>query len=274
MNISPAIQKAFGRSLLQAQKHSPTILTAVGVVGVVTAGVLAARATLKLEKTLDEAQDRLDEAELDERSKTKAVVQNTFELVKLYGPSVTLGAASLVCIISAQGILHKRNIALVAGYKTLETAFTNYRERVVEAYGEDVDRDFRYGVRKEEIVDEKTGKKKQVVKVDQAAGEYVFSFGPENPNWSGITDQNEFFLTLQQNIWNDRLRAKGHVFLNEILDALALERTPAGAVTGWVYDEKNPVGDNFIDFGINNLEDFAGYILLDFNVDGTIFDKI
>lgn len=288
MNISPNITKALGRSLVQVQKHSPIILTAVGIAGVVTAGVLAARATLKLEETLDNAKLRLDLAENNDGNKTKAVVQNTLSLVKLYGPSITLGAASLVCIVSAQGILHKRNAALVVAYKGLETAYQNYRDRVVEAYGEDVDRDFHLGLRNEEVTDDKG--KKHTVKVPadgvKPTGEYTFLFGPDNPNWVGTHEHNEFFLLQHQAVLNDLLVARGHVFLNEALDRLGMERTPAGAVTGWVYKPNDPnhTGDNFIDFRMQFLADTTGadmltwpvkYTwLLDMNVDGTIYDKI
>lgn len=283
MNISPKITLALGRSLFQVQKHSPIILTAVGVVGVVTAGVLAAKATLKLEDTLDNAKRRLEDTEQGDGSpKTKAVILNTFDLVKLYGPSVTLGAASLVCIISAQGILHKRNAALVMAYKGLEESFRNYRSLVVEEFGEEKDEEFNRGIKTEIVVDEngKKHKVKSLVTDGAKYGAYTFVFGPDNPNWNGFHDRNEWFLTTQENVMNDLLRARGHVFLNEVLERLGMEHTQAGAVTGWIL---NGTGDNEIDFRMYKLDDKRakelgvaenGHILLDFNVDGIIYDKL
>ena len=61
---------------------------------------------------------------------------------------------------------------------------------------------------------------------------------------------------------------------------LGIPRTKAGQVVGWIFDKDNPIGDNYVDFGLLNTqnEDFVnGYkrsVLLDFNVDGMILDRI
>lgn len=289
MNISPRITRLLGSSLAQVQKHSPIILTTVGVAGVITAGVMAARATLKLEDTVDLANQRLEHAQVTEASKTKAVVANVTDLVKLYGPSVTLGAVSLVCIVSAQGILHKRNAALVVAYKGLEQTYRNYRARVVEEYGEDVDRKFHLNLR-EETIEDKDGKKVTVLTPSNegAYGEYTFIYGPDNPNWVGTHEFNDFFLQKQEDILNDLLRLRGHVTLNDALDKLGFARTKAGMVTGWVYKpdangKHQGPGDGYITFRRESLDTphaadlewgERGSWLLDFNVDGTIWDKI
>lgn len=285
MNISPAIQKAFGRTLLQVQKHSPAILTTVGVVGVVAAGILAAKNTLKLEATVDEGQARLqnakslvEEGEASEKAITVAYTKNVIEVAKLYVAPTTLMVTGLVCILSAQNILNKRNAALAAAYKGLESAFGAYRERVREELGEEREEQIRYGLREEEVTDEK-GKKTKVLKpVDgqHVGSEYRFVYDVSNENWSGFHDDNLFRVTMVQNMANDILKAKGHIFLSEVLDTLGFERTPASIITGWVYDKDNPnhPGDNQVDFGIRDFQDEHGFILLDFNVDGTIFDKI
>ena len=82
------------------------------------------------------------------------------------------------------------------------------------------------------------------------------------------------------------LRSRGHLFLNEVYDMLGYPRIKEGNIIGWIYDEKNPVGDNFVDFNIyplNGIVDQAKInfingdersILLDFNVDGPILDLI
>lgn len=276
MNISPTLQRTLSRSALQLQKYSPQILTAVGIAGLVTAGVLAAKNTLKLEATLDTARERLEDVKSEEEHTQKdvnrAVAKNVVDLGKLYWVPVTLATGSVVAILVGHNILHKRNLALVAAYKGLEQAFSEYRKRVIEEYGEEKDEKFRYGVRDVVTVDEETGKKTKSQEVTVPASDYVFSFGPENDNWNGKHEHNLFFVTRFQNIFNDKLQAHGHVFLNEVLDALGIERTKAGAVTGWVW--KAGSGDDFIDFGIKDWQDSNGYILLDFNVDGVILDLI
>lgn len=277
MNISPALQRSLSRSVLQLQKYSPQILTAVGIAGLVASGVIAAKNTLKLETTLDDARIRLDAVKDHEESTqadvNKAVVKNVVELGKLYWFPVTLASASVVSILVGHKILHERNLALIAAYKGLEQAFAEYRKRVVEEYGEETDQKFRYGVRDVTVVDEETGKKTKTQTLDDPnEGDYVFSFGPENDNWNGNHEHNLFFVTRFQHIFNDKLQAHGHVFLNEVTDALGIPRTRQGAVTGWVF--KSGSGDDYIDFGIKDLQDSHGYILFDFNVDGVILDLI
>lgn len=288
MNISPALTKAAGRALLQIQKHSPAILTTVGVAAVVTSGVLAAKNTLKLEERVDEGQDRIRwtkeqiaEDAVPEAALSLAYSKNVIEVAKLYVVPVTLMAGGLICILSAQNILRKRNVALAAAYKGLETAFSAYRERVREEVGEEKERDIYYGLKDEEVKDEVTGKVKTVkrpVDGEHVASPYRFVYDSSNENWTGWHDQNLFRVTQAQNMYNDLLKARGHVFLNEVLDTLGFKRTPAGSVTGWIYKPNDPehTGDNFIEFNIRDLQDDAryGYIVLDFNVDGTIFDQI
>lgn len=283
--LAPATA-AFAKAKFQTVKFSPEILTGVGVAGVVTSGVLAARATLKLEDTLDKGQDRLKEARyLAEKG---AVPPNTvnvaklaiaLDIVKLYGPSVSLGLASLVCIVSAHGILKKRNAALAVAYTSLESAYKNYRERVQEELGEEKERDLYFGLKDEVVKNEETGKDETITSIGDPneLSPYVRLFDETNPNWTKQADQNLFFLRAQQNYFNDKLRAHGHVFLNEVFDALGMDRTPAGAIVGWRISDD---GDNFVDFNIYNPEnrDFVqGHersVWLDFNVDGVIYNKI
>ena len=284
MNISPAVSQGLSRALLQVQKHSPLILTSLGVAGLLGAGVLAAKATLDLDKTVDKGAARLEHAKINAEDgaltaskKTVVLVQNAADIVKLYWVPITLATGSTIFILGAHQILNRRNAALVVAYQGLQTAFNNYRERVVEQYGAEVDSDFRLGLRTETVTGE-DGKKTEVKTLDRlSTSEYLFDFGPSNENWVGNSDHNFFFLRAQQNILNDRLKAKGHLFLSEVLDNLGIERTPASIVTGWVYDPSGTnggTGDNYVEFNIQDLWDTHGYILLDFNVDGTIFDKI
>ena len=286
MNISPKITQLLGRSVLQVQKHSPVIMTATGVVALLGAGVLAAKATLKLDETLSEAENRLDrakalvEAGTDEPAiVTRTVVHNALQIGKLYWQPATLAIGGTVLVLVGHHILHQRHAAVVAAYAGLESAFKNYRQRVIEKYGEEVDKEIRYGIHNDKVV-QPDGKKKAVTTIDRdTTSEYIFDFGPSNQNWVGNYEHNLFFLTGHTNIFNDLLRSRGHLFLSEVLDGLGIERTPASIVTGWIYDPKkekdpNHKGDNFVDLGIVDLWETHGYILLDINVDGTIYDKI
>lgn len=285
-DILAPVTRGFATAKFQTVKFSPEILTTVGVTGVITSGVLAARATLRLEDVLDSGRRRLADAidladggHVPPSTVNTARLASALDIVKLYGPSVSLGLASLVCIISAQGILKKRNAALAAAYTTLEGAYKSYRDRVKEEIGEDKERDIYLNLKDEKVKNAETGKEETITTMGDPSdvGPYVRLFDEANPNWTKQADQNLFFLRAQQNYFNDLLRARGHIFLNEVLDGLGMDRSPAGAISGWRISD---VGDNFVDFGIYTAENrhfVEGQersIWLDFNVDGVIYNKI
>lgn len=300
------LTRTFNRTGLKLKKHSPEILLAAGVVGVVASGVMACKATLKVEEIIDDAKHKIDtihevsadptmaEKYSEEDSKKDLAIvytQTAVKLVKLYGPSVALAGVSIGCMIGSNRILNKRNVALAAAYATVDKGFKEYRGRVIERFGKELDKELKYGIKAKEIeevsVDEK-GKEvstKSTVEVmdPNSYSPYSIIFDDGNTGWDPDPELTKYFLIQQQNWANDRLKAKGHLFLNEVYDMLGAKRTKAGAQVGWVYDEKNPVGDNYVDFGIFDIynpksRDFVnGYekvIVLDFNVDGVILDLI
>ena len=288
MSIAETATKVAHKGLFVVKKYSPEILTGVGILGVVTAGVLGARATLKLEPIIDEVQDnansiRVFDSQLGEKN-TKELVKvyskGSFEIVKLYAPTATLALGSIGCIIAAHGIMRRRNVALIAAYKVLETGFSEYRKRVVEEYGIEKDRDFVAGVREEVTTDENGKKVTKVLTDPNKISGYARFFDETSSEWQRNPEYNMMFLKAQQQYANDLLKARGHLFLNEVYDSLGLERSQAGALVGWTYGKE---GDNFVDF---NIYDFANEkkrqfvngaeksILLDFNVDGPVYDKI
>ncbi|MCA1800666.1 MAG: DUF6353 family protein, partial [Actinobacteria bacterium] len=109
---------------------------------------------------------------------------------------------------------------------------------------------------------------------------YARYFDEGSTVWSRERDYNRLRIRAIQNYANDMLKARGHLFLNEVYDELGLPRSRAGAVVGWVMSKS---GDNFVDFGIYNQENERARafvngqeqsILLDFNVDGVIYDLL
>jgi hypothetical protein len=158
MNISPKITQLAARTLLQGKKHSPVLLTGAGVVALLSAGVLAAKATLKLDETLSDAEVRMDrakalvEAGTDEQALvTRAYVHNGLQIAKLYWQPTVLAVTGTILVLAGHRILHQRNAALVVAYNGLDQAFKNYRERIVEKYGKEVDEDIRYGIRTDKV---------------------------------------------------------------------------------------------------------------------------
>jgi len=295
--IPNAASLRVGRQILLTQKHSPTILFVGGIVGVVATTVMASRATLKLEDTLADhasklqiakdlrASDNPDYSEADYRQDmtilySRAVV----DVTKLYAPAVLVGAASIIALTGSHKILTSRNAALTAAYAALDKGFKEYRKRVIDTFGPDADDQLRYQVEERTAIKE-TPEGKKEVKVLRAGPDnisiYARFFDELCSSWSHTPEFNHLFLRCQQNYCNDLLRSRGHLFLNEVYDLLGIERSRAGAVVGWVISKDS--GDNYVDFGIfdgNNprARDFVngreGSILLDFNVDGVIYDKI
>ena len=292
-NLKQLATRSIGRTSLILKKYSPEILTGVGIATGVAAGVLAVRATLKVEPVIEKIQEDLAKVnDLQENSENldPKVVANLkgrvygiglLELTKLYWPAVSLGAASIGCIIGAHGIMKKRNAALVVAYNAVEKSFSEYRDRVASKLGEDEEKSIRYNVQENEVVDEETGKKKVVTTVGSGhISPYAKFFDEYSQYWDRNAEYNLIFLRAQQNYANDRLNARGHLFLNEVYESLGIPHTQAGAVVGWTISKD---GDNFVDFGIYDISNdkarefvngIEKSILLDFNVDGVIYDKI
>lgn len=310
--MSNAIVKSAGRAVskvgFKLQKHSPEILVGLGVIGTVASAVLACKATTKASEVLEEAKDKIDQihmvsenTSIDEdmyskedaqKDMTIVYAQTGVKLVKLYAPAIGLGVLSIASILTSHNILRKRNIALAAAYTAIDKGFKDYRKRVVERFGEAVDRELKYNLKSEkleEIITDEKGKEKKIKKeVEVSEGiegysSYARFFDDGCRGWEKDPEYNLNFLLAQQRYANDLLVSRGHVFLNEVYDMLGIPRTNAGQVVGWVYDDANHEGDNYIDFGIyktyrrENRDFVNGYepvILLDFNVDGPILNLI
>lgn len=294
-NVQSKIVRTINRSALVVKKHSPEILLGLGVTGVVVAAVMAAKATLKAPAIVEGVKENLkviEDGEGAPEDKQQAVgltyVYAGLDFAKLYGPSVGIGVLSIASILSSHGIMKRREVGLIAGYNLLAEGFAAYRKRVVEELGPDVDRNYRLGIYEsstnEKVVNEDGTVTKQKAKVmtvkDKTTSGFAKFFDEYSTQWQKSAETNLYFLRLQQNHANDMLRARGHVFLNEVYDMLGLPRTKEGSIYGWVM---NGDGTTVIDFGIYNIENPAGRafvngyekaILLDFNVTGIIWDQI
>lgn len=285
------------------KKNSPEILVVSGIVGVVVAAVMACKATTKVPEVLEEANDALADIHAKEKDKkqpeettrkevTVVYIRAGLKFVKLYGPSVALGALSIAGILTSNNILKKRNIELAAAYATIDKGFKAYRKRVIERFGEEVEKELRYDIKEKEIeetVTDENGEEKTVKKTINVTGydgvsEYAKFFDESSPLWEKDAEMNLINLNAAQKTANRQLRLKGHLFLNEVYDLLGIPRTRAGQVVGWLYrpDDPDCIGDNKVCFGIHNANreknrDFVnGYersILLDFNVDGDILHR-
>lgn len=306
------LQVMFNTVKFGAKKYAPELLLGTGIIGVVGSTVLACKATLKVEEVLDEYETQKDKiewgkerhedgeinypAEVAKRDSQVLKVQTSMEFVKLYGPSVTLMGVSIGCILASYRIMNKRNVALMAAYKVMEEAFTTYRQRVINEMGEEKDAHFMYGTDTvyEEITEiDENGKKKKVQKSKEELipgaklSGFARMFEAEMPDqiggwvgstaWSSIHDYNVSFLNAKEQYFNDKLVAKGVVTVNEVYEELGFAPTEAGMICGWKYKAAN--GDGYISFrprGIDGnwiMGKDGDAIVLDFNIDGVIFDQ-
>lgn len=300
--VPNVISSTVARQALKAQKHSPAIMFGAGISFAVVAAVKACQATLKVEDVLREAEKTraelhvintsqpekytVDRLKKDERQ-VKVIVAR--DLTKLYAPAFVLGAGSIALLTGAHIVLTKRNVALTAAYVGLDRVFTEYRNRVRNELGEEKDREFRYGTKLKEIVEEtEQGHEVKTVKRVGEPGkrsQYAVLFDQNNKNWQPQAEYNRTFVQLNQCWANERLRAKGHLFLNDVYKQLGMEETPAGQIVGWVLggNGKTTAGDGYVDFGLldpktQEVLDFMqgdeGSVWLDFNVDGPVWDLI
>lgn len=306
--ISNKVTRLIGSGKIKIKKYSPEALTTMAVVGVIGTAVLASRATLKLDETLEDGRynvERVKAAHVKgvtptgegysdqdyKRDMAIVWVQNAVAITKLYGPTILAGTATVACVLGSHKILRGRVVALSAAYKILDDQFNKYRDRVREAYSEEDDDAFMHGIVKKETkkVKDADGKEKEVTKttVDtEKISQYARFFDESNVNWSKTPEYNLLFLRNQQNAANDKLHAQGHLFLNEVYDLLGIPRSQAGTITGWTLNKDDSgeyYGDGYVDFGLYDLfnegaRDFVnGYersVLMDFNVDGVIWELI
>ena len=294
------------KSKLGLKKHSPEILMATGIGVGIAAAVMACKQTIKATQIVENSRKALDDIESvkamvangeaeyteeDEQNDRRTIaIQLTKDMIKTYAIPVGLGVLSVTCILASNHILRKRNIALAAAYSALSTDFANYRKRVVEKYGKETDFMLKNGLEKEliahQVIDPDTGEvketKEEVLKYDgEKLSQYARVFDEVgSTQWTPSPDHNKAFLLMEQNYFNERIKTRGYIFLNEVYERLGFRPTKAGSIVGWVYQNDNYEG---IDFGIFTahtqkaaefLEGTEPSIILDFNVQGDILSLV
>lgn len=304
--VNTAVRTA-NRGLLQVKKYAPEILTVTAVVTGIAATATAIERTLKIDDVLaeiDHDQESLKkmraykdegivtEEQYSEEELMQAKVvygaKAALLMVKHYRVPISLTIASVGSAVGSYTILKKRYMGAVAAYMAAQTTFEAYRAEVREKEGEEGENLLFKNVTKKmedeqdkltKAYEEATGKKahKNAYNVSQ----YARWFDEASRYWKKYPGANGMFVRSQEKYWNDILRIRGHVFLNEVYDSLDIPRTTAGAVVGWVY---NPTAEGpQIDFGLldGSIERYRAFIngtepnvLLDFNVDGVIYDLI
>lgn len=292
-----AVSRVVARQLLHAQKHSPAIMLGAGIATGVLATIQACKATLKVEDILNEGEHDLNTLReiteklphkypVSELPKREAAlrVRTVRKVAKIYTPAAVMGLASIGLLTGSHIVLTRRNAGLAAAYAVLDRGFREYRDRVRSELGPEKDQEFRYGSQQREIVEEdEHGHEVKTVKRHNTPGRSIYArlFDDGNQNWRPNPLVNRTFIQCQQSYANDKLRANGHIFLNEVYDMLGMQRSPEGQVVGWVIGGRKK-GDGFVEFGLESespamrafMDGDESSVLLDFNVDGNIWDLI
>lgn len=296
--IRAAASNKAALAIFKGKKYSPQILFGAGVVGFGATVVLAVRATNKVSQKVDDAQVSLSasKATEDDGATKRIKLQLAGDIAKQYALPVAVGLTTLGCFGGAHYILNKRNGVLLAAYGALHQAHSAYRKRVVEEYGEDIDRKFALGGQDYAVTEKMAdGSEKMTLKTavvsENGRSPYAQCFDEKSRFFTREPGMNTSILEIKRGQANDKLMGQGHLFLNEAYDLLGLPRTPQGAIVGWIYDPRGDrkdanliPRDHFVTFGlwendpeyIDDLIDGRSKmgIWLDFNVEGPIWDKI
>ena len=302
MNFLKNIQKGASKLKFKAVKRSPEILMIFGTVSVVGGVVLACKQTFKFEEIIDEHNEKLEKRReiIDEYGEEYSISDQKSDVVKIYAttsvkvlktyalPAILIGSG-IASMFLAKSIVSKRYMAALTAFNGLSEAFSAYRDRVRERFGEDTEKEIFTNAKPVEVIGTDEKGKEITETIMMPDGElkdisiYARFFDPSCSQWEKNAEYNLTFLKGQEQFANDILKTRGHLFLNEVYDMLGFDHSQAGSLVGWIYDENNPDIDNYVDFGIYNLNSapnrsfvngFEPVILLDFNVDGVIWDKI
>ena len=216
------ISNMFKNAKVATIKHGPVILTGLGIAGMITTTVLAVKAT---PKALDLIEQKKEEEGKDELKFTETVSATW----KCYIPATVLGAASIGCIIGASSVNTRRTAALATAYKLSETAFAEYKEKVVETIGEKKEKTVKDKVAKAKVEKNPvknneiiiTGKGKTLC-MDAISGRYFES---------NIDDVIKAINKINRSIVVDM-----YASLNDFYDEIGLEHIDIGDSLGWNID--------------------------------------
>lgn len=297
-----SITTAFYTGVARISKHAPTILSITASAGVIATGYLAWKAGTRFEdvegRDWDRRKECLRNADIipDEdvpKIERKNRILFILDTVRTVAPAAIVGAATITMIYFSNSISKKRLAAMGAAYATLQTAFDGYKRTMVEALGkESVEKILKpklpnVGKSAEEILS--SDNKSDAANVSDAVVNSLKALSPyariiaeeSSTCWDPNEDYTSQNLAAVQLWANRRLERKGHLFLNEVFDQLGLSRTREGAVVGWL---KNGEGDNYVSFGDFDAsiyrvpsDDYTrvdSNFIVDFNVDGVIWDRI
>lgn len=238
MNVKQMAISACQRLAESARKHSPEILTAMGVSGMIASTVMAVQAT---PKALQKVKDK-EEAEGRKLTKIEVVK----ECWKCYIPTVITTTVSAACIIGANSVHSRRNAALAAAYSFSETALRDYKDKTLEAVGEKKEQEIRNEVAKEQV--QRVERSDRDIFLTGDGDELCF-----DPLSGRYFRSSTLFLKKCENVLNRRMRDEMTVSLNEFYREIHLPEIDSciGEMLCWDIDD----GRGYIDLELEWVVD-------------------
>ena len=299
IKLPAKVTRCAGRVKLSAKKNAPEILLVTGILTGIVTVVVACKETVKAADVVEQFKEDVADTkeakrihdmggviETDDGDVIRSEAADNFDdrayrvnmfrayrdltwgLTKTYAPAIGLGIISLSCILSSHGILKKRELAAVATSTALRQAFDEYRARVRDNLGEDVERDLYYGRRsvdriKGETIDDNGNKitEYETYKLATRGSVYSRFYDESVEDWKKDGRLNWESLVSDMKYLNYKLIADGHLFLNDVYKQLGFPITCQGQMAGWLYDPNDPD---------NTLFKFRGMESIEISHDGTI----
>lgn len=214
-----------------AKIHSPEILIALGVSGVITTAVLSGKAALKANKQIQDEYDSYSDRHLTpiwmrtNKERVKHKIQLTW---KTYIPPVASGTLTVVAIVASQRAGGRRTTAAVAAYSLAEKTFSEYREKVVEQIGEGKEQKLRDEIAQDRVNKNPPGSATIIV----GTGHVLFR---EELTGRYFRSDMETLRRAQNDI-NALIFRENYVFLDEFYEMIGLEPTSKSDVEGWNFE--------------------------------------
>lgn len=238
-------------------KHSPEILTGIGIAGMITTTVLAVKATPKAIRLIEKAKE--------EKGEDLTKVETVKTCWKAYIPAAATCVASTACLIGASSVSIRRNAMLATAYKLSETAFSEYKEKVVETIGDEKEKIVREKI-SEERIKKNPISKNEIIMTDYGDTQFYETLSGRYFK-SDIEQIKKVVNYLNKDMLQDMF---GTISLNEFYDELELERIDLGDELGWRVDK----GLIEIDFTSKIADNGKPCIVLDYiNAPHYGFDK-
>lgn len=233
----PNLPKLIKQLQATTTRYSPEILTGLGIAGMISTVVFAIRATPKALALIEEEKLRRYHEDRDEKLTTMETVKITW---KCYVPTLITGASSIACVIGANSVSTRRTAAIAAAYQLSETAFNEYREKVVATIGE----------KKEQLVKDKVAEER--VEKNPVSKTEIIITGNGTTQCLDTISSRYFQSSIEkikraENELNKRMLhdISGYVSVNEFYDELDLEHIAHGDDLGWN-------ANNLIDIGFSS----------------------